>query len=53
MSLGVAVVASIRAPEILAVVSLTMLLVVMTGSIIGLLLPFVFTSVMSTLIWRI
>ncbi len=43
MALGVALVASFRAPEIIAVVSLTMVLTVMTGSLIGLLLPFIFT----------
>jgi len=43
MAIGVAIVASFRAPEIIIVVSLTMLLAVMAGSLIGLLLPFVFT----------
>lgn len=44
MALGVALVASYRAPEIIMVVSLTMVLVVMAGSLIGLLLPFIFTK---------
>lgn len=43
MAIGVAVVASFRAPEIIIVVSLTMVLVVMAGSMIGMLLPFAFT----------
>ncbi len=42
MALGVALVASFRAPEIVAVVSLTMVITVMMGSVIGLLLPFIF-----------
>lgn len=44
MAAGVALVASIRSPEIILVVSLTMIVVVISGSIIGLLLPFVFTK---------
>lgn len=44
MAIGVALVASFRAPEIIIVVSLTMVLIVMTGSVIGLILPFVFTK---------
>lgn len=43
MALGVAAVASFRSPEIIAVVAITMVLVVMSGSIIGMLLPFIFT----------
>lgn len=43
MALGIAAVASFRAPEIIAVVSLTMVLIVMTGSLIGMLLPFLLT----------
>lgn len=43
MAIGVSLIASIRAPEIIAVVSLTMILTVVAGSLIGLLLPFVFT----------
>lgn len=44
MGLAVAAVASFRAPEIIWVVSITMVLIVLTGSLIGLLLPFVFTK---------
>ncbi|HPF92915.1 MAG TPA: magnesium transporter, partial [Tenuifilaceae bacterium] len=43
MAIGVSLIASFRAPEIIAVVSLTMTLTVIAGSLIGLLLPFVFT----------
>ena len=43
MAIGVAIVASLRAPEIIMVVSITMVLTVITGSLIGLLLPFIFT----------
>lgn len=44
MGLAVAAVASFRAPEIILVVSITMVLIVLTGSLIGLLLPFIFTK---------
>ncbi len=44
MAIGVATVASFRAPEIVIVVALSMILTVMIGSLIGLLLPFVFTK---------
>jgi magnesium transporter len=43
MAVGVAAVASFRSPEVIVIVALTMVLVVMSGSIIGMLLPFVFT----------
>ncbi|MBK9290916.1 MAG: magnesium transporter [Bacteroidetes bacterium] len=43
MAVGVAAVASFRAPEIIVIVALTMVLVVMSGSVIGMLLPFIFT----------
>ncbi len=43
MAVGVSIIATFRAPDIIAVVSLTMLLTVMAGSLIGLLLPFIFT----------
>jgi magnesium transporter len=43
MALGVSLIAAVRAPEIILVVSLTMILTVIAGSLIGLLLPFVFT----------
>lgn len=45
MAIGVAFIASFRAPEIIVVVSLTMVLTVVTGSLIGLLLPFIFTKI--------
>jgi magnesium transporter len=45
MALGVSLIASFRAPEIVLVVSLTMILTVMAGSLIGLLLPFIFTKI--------
>lgn len=44
MALAVSAIASFRAPEIALVVSITMLLTVVNGSLIGLLLPFVFTK---------
>ncbi len=43
LSLGVALIASLRSPEIIWVVTLTMVLIVLTGSLIGMLLPFIFT----------
>jgi magnesium transporter len=43
MALAVAIVASFRAPEVVLVVMATMVLTVLTGSLIGLLLPFIFT----------
>jgi hypothetical protein len=43
MALGVAAIASFRAPEIVAVVSGTMMLIVLVGSIIGMSLPFLLT----------
>lgn len=43
MAIGVAAVASFRAPEIVPVVGLSMILTVIIGSLIGLLLPFIFT----------
>ncbi|MDD3644727.1 MAG: magnesium transporter [Bacteroidales bacterium] len=44
MAVGVALIASIRAPEVILVVSLSMVLTVMMGSLIGMLLPFIFTK---------
>lgn len=44
MAIGVAAIANFRAPEIVAVVAVSMVLTVMFGSIIGLLLPFIFTK---------
>ncbi len=44
MAVGVSIVATWRAPDIIPVVSLTMLLIVVVGSLIGMLLPFIFTQ---------
>ncbi|MCC8036334.1 MAG: magnesium transporter [Rikenellaceae bacterium] len=44
MAAGVALIASFRAPDVILVVAITMVLIVMTGSLIGMLLPFVFTK---------
>lgn len=44
MAVGVAAVASFRAPEVIPVVAGTMVATVMLGSTVGLLLPFVFTK---------
>jgi len=44
MAAGVSVIASFRAPNILFVVSITMVCTVITGSLIGMLLPFIFTK---------
>lgn len=44
MALGVSLVSSYRAPEVVVVVAITMILTVMAGSMIGLLLPFIFTK---------
>jgi magnesium transporter len=44
MAVGVGLIASYRAPQIILVVTSTMVLTVMTGSLIGLSLPFVFTK---------
>lgn len=43
MALGVTAIASFRAPEIVVVVGLSMIITVIFGSLIGLLLPFIFT----------
>ncbi|MGI6291285.1 MAG: magnesium transporter [Bacteroidales bacterium] len=43
MAVAVSIVASFRAPEIIIVLFITMVLIVMTGCLIGLLLPFIFT----------
>lgn len=43
MALAVSAIAWFRAPEILWVVSLTMVVIVMIGSMVGMLLPFLFT----------
>lgn len=44
MAIGVAAIANFRAPEIVAVVAVSMILTVVLGSLIGLLLPFIFTK---------
>lgn len=44
MAFGVSLIASLRAPDIVFVVASAMVLTVVTGSLIGLLLPFVFTK---------
>ncbi|RYM32439.1 magnesium transporter [Brumimicrobium glaciale] len=44
MAAGVSLVASFRAPEVIGVVAITMVLTVLMGSIVGLLLPFIFTK---------
>src|SRR5690554_94835 len=43
MAIGVSIVATWCAPDIIPVVSLTMALIVVVGSMIGMLLPFIFT----------
>jgi magnesium transporter len=43
MAIGVAAIAYFRAPEVLIVVPATMVLIVLVGSLIGMLLPFVLT----------
>jgi magnesium transporter len=43
MAVAVALVATLRAPEVMFVVMSTMILTVLTGSLVGLLLPFIFT----------
>jgi magnesium transporter len=42
MAVGVSLIASFRAPDIIVVVAITMTLTVIVGSLIGLLLPFIF-----------
>lgn len=44
MAAGVSLVASFRAPDIIFVVAATMLLTVLVGSVMGLILPFIFTK---------
>lgn len=43
MSIGVALIASFRAPEVVGIVTVSMVLIVLIGSLIGMLLPFLFT----------
>jgi magnesium transporter len=45
MAVGVSLIAQVRAPDVLPVVALTMVLIVVVGSLIGLLLPFLLTKV--------
>jgi magnesium transporter len=44
MATGIAAIAHFRSPEIIYIVSITMILVVMIGSLIGMLLLFLFTK---------
>ncbi len=44
MAIGIGIVASIRSPEIIIVVTLSMILVVLIGSLIGILFPFILTK---------
>lgn len=44
MALGVSLIASVRAPQYIVIVASTMVLSVMSGSLIGMLLPFLFTK---------
>ncbi len=44
MALGVSFVSAFRAPEIMLVLAITMTLIVVVGSLIGMLLPFIFTK---------
>lgn len=43
MAVSVSIVASWRAPDIIPIVALTMVIIVIVGSIVGMLLPFIFT----------
>lgn len=42
MAIGVSLIAAFRAPDVIAVVAITMVLIVIAGSLIGLILPFIF-----------
>ena len=44
MALGVSLVASVSSPEIILFLAITMTLIVIVGSVIGMLLPFIFTK---------
>lgn len=44
MAAGVSLIASVRAPEYIFIVATTMVIAVMAGSLIGMLLPFLFTK---------
>ena len=45
MAAGVSLIAGFRSPEIVVVVAMTMVFTVMAGSMIGILLPFIFTKI--------
>lgn len=45
MAIGVSLVASFRAPEVIPVVAITMVFTVLVGSVVGLILPFIFTKI--------
>lgn len=44
MAAGVSLIASVRAPQHIVVVAATMILAVMSGSLIGMITPFIFTK---------
>jgi magnesium transporter len=44
MAVGVSIIASVRAPHIVAVVAMTMICIVLVGSLIGMSLPFILTK---------
>ncbi len=44
MAVGVSLIASVRSPDLIIIVAITMVLTVMAGSLIGLTIPFIFTK---------
>jgi magnesium transporter len=44
MAVGVSLIATVKSPEVIIVVALTMIITVMAGSLIGLTIPFIFTK---------
>jgi len=44
MAIGVSLIATVRSPDVIIVVGLTMIITVMAGSLIGLTIPFIFTK---------
>lgn len=44
MAVGVSLIATVRSPDVIIVVGLTMIITVMAGSLIGLTIPFIFTK---------
>lgn len=44
MAVGVSLIASVRSPDLIIIVAITMVLTVMAGSLIGLTVPFIFTK---------